>query len=76
MIGAMLVLGIHDGKDPSVALVRDGALVSGATGGESLNPLESGRSFLEVRPFHRAQKIEGDFVFKKVFFILWMLSLK
>lgn len=27
MIGPMLVLGIHDGKDPSVALVRDGALV-------------------------------------------------
>lgn len=40
--------------------VRDGALVSGATGGESLNPFESGRSFLEVRPFHRAQWIEGD----------------
>lgn len=40
--------------------VRDGALVSGATGGTSWNPLESGRSFVELRPFYRSQTIDGN----------------
>ncbi len=39
---------------------RDGFLVSGATGGLSLNPFESGRSFFEIRPFHRALVSDGD----------------
>jgi len=42
--------------------VVDGFLYSGATGGTSLNPLESGRSFAEVRPFYRTQNIDGSFV--------------
>ncbi len=40
--------------------VLDGALYSGATGGESLNPFESGRSFLELRAFHRSLESNGD----------------
>lgn len=44
---------------PDYNLVN-GFLQSGATGAESLNPLESGRSFLEVRPFHRSQESDGD----------------
>lgn len=56
------LLPIGHGRDQIIPeyKIRDGALYSGATGGESLNPFESGRSFLEVRPFHRAQMIEGD----------------
>lgn len=38
----------------------DGALYSGASGAESLNPFESGRSFLEVRPFWRSLEVRGD----------------
>jgi surface antigen Omp85-like protein len=42
--------------------VLDGFLYSGATGGTSWNPLESGRSFIEVRPFYRSQEVDGKFV--------------
>jgi len=37
-----------------------GLLVEGATGAESLNPLESGRSFLSLRPFYRDLEVDGD----------------
>ena len=37
-----------------------GAFGSGATGGTSLNPLKSGLSYLELRPFYRSQQIDGD----------------
>ena len=40
--------------------VSDGMLASGATGGTSLNPVESGRTFIELRPFYRALEVEGD----------------
>lgn len=40
--------------------VRDGELVSGATGGTSLNPFQSGRTFVGVRPFQRALDIDSD----------------
>lgn len=40
--------------------IKDGLLVSGAAGGDSLNPLESGRSYLELRPFYRWLQIDGD----------------
>ncbi len=40
--------------------LQDGLLVSGAAGGDSLNPLESGRTYLEMRPFYRWQQIDGD----------------
>jgi hypothetical protein len=44
------------GRDHVVSDYRlqRGLLVSGATGGESLNPLASGRTFLELRPFYRS----------------------
>jgi outer membrane protein assembly factor BamA len=42
--------------------VRAGMLVSGASGGESWNPLASGRTFLEVRPFYRSQDIDGEYI--------------
>lgn len=44
---------------PDYTLVN-GFLRSGATGGESLNPFKSGRSFLEARAFHRSQEVDGD----------------
>ena len=44
---------------PDYTLV-DGFLRSGATGGDSLNPFKSGRSFLEARAFHRSQEVDGD----------------
>ena len=40
--------------------IKDGLLTSGATGGESWNPLTSGKTYLQLRPFYRAQKIAGD----------------
>jgi hypothetical protein len=42
--------------------VLDGFLYSGATGGESWNPLESGRSFIDLRPFYRSQEVDGESV--------------
>lgn len=56
------LLPIGHGRDqimPNYKL-RDGELYSGASGGESLNPFESGRSFLEARPFWRSLDIEGN----------------
>jgi hypothetical protein len=40
--------------------IEDGLLASGASGGESLNPFESGRTFAELRPFYRSQQIDSD----------------
>jgi hypothetical protein len=37
-----------------------GLLVGGATGARSLNPLESGRSFVSLRPFYRNLQVDGD----------------
>ncbi|UCD56923.1 MAG: BamA/TamA family outer membrane protein, partial [Candidatus Hydrogenedentota bacterium] len=39
-----------------------GLLASGATGAESWNPLESGRTYIEVKPFYRRQSVDGDFI--------------
>ena len=46
------LLPIGHGRKQTVASCRfeDGLPVSGATGGESWNPLESGRTFLELQP--------------------------
>jgi len=56
------LLPIGHGRDQIVPdyEVADGFLVSGATGGTSLNPFASGRSFIELRPFYRSQEIDGD----------------
>jgi hypothetical protein len=58
------LLPIGNGKDQIVNAYRlqDGLLESGARGGTSSNPLESGRTFLQVRPFYRSQQINSDFV--------------
>ena len=56
------LLPIGSGRDqitPAYHL-SDGLLVDGATGGQSFNPLTSGRSFLELRPFYRSQNIDSD----------------
>ncbi len=56
------LLPIGHGRDqllPAYELA-DGLLVGGASGGESFNPLASGRTFLELRPFYRSQSIEND----------------
>jgi hypothetical protein len=56
------LLPIGHGRDqimPDYKMI-DGELYSGATGGRSLNPFESGRSFLEVRPFWRSLDVESN----------------
>lgn len=56
------LLPIGHGRDqimPDYKLL-DGDLYAGASGGESLNPFKSGRSFLEVRPFWRSLDIKAD----------------
>jgi hypothetical protein len=50
------------GKDhamPDYHLDR-GLVVSGATGGEALNPLTSGRTFVGVRPFYLSQTLRSS----------------
>jgi len=58
------LLPIGNGKDQIVNAYRlkDGLLESGSSGGTSWNPLKSGRTFLQVRPFYRSQEISSDFV--------------
>jgi hypothetical protein len=58
------LLPIGHGRDqiiPTPELDR-GLLVSSATGGTSWNPLVSGRTYLEMKPFYRRQEIKGDYV--------------
>jgi hypothetical protein len=61
------LLPIGNGKDEIVNAyrVKGGLLQSGATGGQSWNPLASGKTYLQVRPFYRSQEISGDFVDSK-----------
>jgi len=40
--------------------LEGGLLVSGATGGESLNPLASGKTFVELRPFYRSLTVDAS----------------
>lgn len=56
------LLPIGQGADQIISTYRveEGLLISGARGGASLNPLESGKTYLELRPFYRWQQIEGD----------------
>lgn len=56
------LLPIGHGRERTIGAfhLRDGLLESGAAGGESLNPLESGRSYIELRPFYRSLQIEGS----------------
>ncbi len=58
------LLPMGNGKEEVVNAyhVKGGLLESGASGGSSWNPIESGRTYLQVRPFYRSQQIDGDFV--------------
>ena len=40
--------------------VVDGLAIGGFTGARSLSPLQSGRTFVDLRPFYRSQEIDGD----------------
>jgi hypothetical protein len=56
------LLPIGWGRDHVVPDYRleGGLLVSGATGGEALNPLASGRTFVELRPFYRSLTLDSS----------------
>ena len=56
------LLPIGDGRDEIISTVKmkDGLPISEPQGGTSLNPIKSGRSYLELRPFYRSQQIDGD----------------
>jgi hypothetical protein len=56
------LLPIGWGRDHVVPRYRlaGGILESGATGGDSLNPLTSGRTFLGVRPFYRSLSLNSS----------------
>jgi len=56
------LLPIGYGRDHLISeyVVHGGVLESGASGGISWNPVESGKTFFQVRPFYRSQQINGD----------------
>jgi hypothetical protein len=56
------LLPIGNGRDQIIPFyhLEDGLLADGATGAQSFNPWTSGRTFLEVRPFYRAQNVSGE----------------
>lgn len=56
------VLPLGHGRDRIVSTyVMEGGLVtSGEAGATSWNPVESGKTYLEVSPFYRFQQIDGD----------------
>jgi hypothetical protein len=58
------LLPIGSGKEQIISTFEldRGILKSGAAGGYSLNPLISGRSYLELRPFYRNQEIDGQHI--------------
>jgi len=63
------VLPIGNGRSgPIHTYILDrGLLSSNPSGGESWNPLESGRTFLELKPFYRVQEFDedsGEFIYK------------
>ena len=41
-------------------ILSKGLLASGPAGGESWNPIESGRSFLELKPFYRKREYDDE----------------
>ena len=56
------LLPMGHGKDQIIGtyVIDKGLLVSGGTGGDSLNPFKSGETFLELRPFYRSQQIKSE----------------
>lgn len=57
------VLPIGDAKDDPIStyVVDQGLLVKGAQGGSSWNPLTSGKTYLEARPYWRQQEVRSYF---------------
>ncbi len=58
------LLPMGNGKNKIIPdyVLDNGLLKSGATGGHSLNPFRSGRTFLELRPFYRSQQVDGEYI--------------
>jgi len=58
------LLPMGHGKDTILPVFKfdKGLLVNGAAGGESWDPFESGRTYLEVRPFYRDMELTGDYI--------------
>jgi hypothetical protein len=56
------LLPIGHGRDQVVPRYEllDGLSVGGFTSARSLDPLASGRAFVDFRPFYRSQQIDGD----------------
>jgi hypothetical protein len=56
------LLPMGSGKDTIINTykVAGGHLISGASGGDSMNPFKSGETFVELRPFYRSQQNEGE----------------
>ena len=56
------LLPMGSGKDTIINTykVAGGHLISGFTGGDSMNPFKSGETFVELRPFYRSQQNEGE----------------
>ena len=58
------LLPIGHGRDQVISTyeIDNGLLVSAGSGGTSLNPLKSGKTFVQLRPFYRSQDIDSDTV--------------
>jgi len=56
------LLPIGHGRDEIIhtQVVDRGMLIDGETGGTSWNPLDSGLTYLEVKPFYRWQQVDSD----------------
>jgi hypothetical protein len=56
------LLAIGSGRDQVLPRYQlsEGLLTGGASGATAWNPLISGRTFLELRPFYRTQNVEND----------------
>ena len=56
------LLPIGDGKEEIIStyVVDRGMMIEGASGGESWNPLVSGRTYLELKPFYRSQEVDSE----------------
>jgi hypothetical protein len=57
------LLPMGSGKDTIINTykVAGGHLISGASGGDSMNPFKSGDTFVELRPFYRSQQNDGEY---------------
>jgi outer membrane protein assembly factor BamA len=56
----LLPVGFGKDKVANTFFLDDGILVSGGTGGDSWNPFKYGRTYLELKPFFRRQKVTAE----------------